>query len=736
MSNDVGKTTLEEAVRYFAKCKSKVVVRGNIKLQLSLDMVKNAAEQTGLDPEYITILVDAAASGCFAQTVSRQLIRSLIPKSKVPQAAIIKAVSWMSTNKPAVAIQTMLIRWILVVYDYIDGFDKIHCLYGILFLFLDSQVMMPHVCHLLFLLTRKEDVKMFRVRKLLSLIQGRAGSQSCLIGLLTIYKLYYPNLVSYALPASNKTFFGSYDRKWKSQVREIVEKSASADQGSMLTQSFGTDSAQLTASRSRQLSGRRPPRKKRRLEVPVSHSASADTERQEKLEVYSLSTDAHRVPFMRIDSFVNLLQHVDKIEFPSQIAACLKDPILQHLMAYAGDRVATARFTFWLQHALTEEFLNHTPQSMEENNNLLQLLVNLTDFLQEGIPVVENFLAAFLHTWNGADYRPHIFRLLTRCHIYPFNELNDLILEPLRQLYCSSSVYFKCQCLLTLTELLKNYAVYECPRLKAWTATMSADDPTSTPLGENPNVCVLFPERLNETVQVTSVFQNLTSFIDKLAVLGLQLEGDNPLLLHIIVSYIQLLSSLTDHPGVDHIILPSSTLVRLVLFSSSTAAVSMMAAAFCRYKESFTHVTVRRRESVSTFNDMLVDICDALWRNKAFSNPLQGSLKAVSVALTPIFSRLAITYPSSRFSIFQGQAFLCYAWSFLVKTQPAGKKVHPNQLKTVKDAYLQFLQQEHLEGIIRFINTFIMRKTSSQSAVASSAESQPVVVSSAETVLC
>ena len=36
-----------------------------------------------------------------------------------------------------------------------------------------------------------------------SCVNGFQGPQSCLIGLLTIYKLYYPNLVSF-VPASNK----------------------------------------------------------------------------------------------------------------------------------------------------------------------------------------------------------------------------------------------------------------------------------------------------------------------------------------------------------------------------------------------------------------------------------------------------------------------------------------------------------------------------------------------------
>jgi hypothetical protein len=51
---------------------------------------------------------------------------------------------------------------------------------------------------------------------------------------------------------------------------------------------------------------------------------------------------------------------------------------------------------------------------------------------------------------------------------------------------------------------------------------------------------VLFPERMSEAVQPQSVVENLAAFIDRLAFLGLQLEGDNALLLHVIVSYINM----------------------------------------------------------------------------------------------------------------------------------------------------------------------------------------------------
>ena len=56
------------------------------------------------------------------------------------------------------------------------------------------------------------------------------------------------------------------------------------------------------------------PRKKRRLAVPLVHSSSAGTDGQEKTDSYSLSVDANRVPFVRIDAFINLLQNVERIE--------------------------------------------------------------------------------------------------------------------------------------------------------------------------------------------------------------------------------------------------------------------------------------------------------------------------------------------------------------------------------------------------------------------------------------
>ena len=49
----------------FVAGKTKVKLKGNVQLQQSLETVKNTAEETGLEPQHISTLLDAAASGYF-----------------------------------------------------------------------------------------------------------------------------------------------------------------------------------------------------------------------------------------------------------------------------------------------------------------------------------------------------------------------------------------------------------------------------------------------------------------------------------------------------------------------------------------------------------------------------------------------------------------------------------------------------------------------------------------------
>ena len=52
---------------------------------------------------------------------------------------------------------------------------------------------------------------------------------------------------------------------------------------------------------------------------------------------------------------------------------------------------------------------------------LLYLLIHLSDFLQEGVPVVEHFLSRYLHLWDGTEFRRYILQLVTRYRLRRFD---------------------------------------------------------------------------------------------------------------------------------------------------------------------------------------------------------------------------------------------------------------------------------------------------------------------------
>ncbi len=47
----------------------------------------------------------------------------------------------MCTNKPSNEIQGLLLKWMILTYDLLDGSDDLHALYGILFHFVENDVL-------------------------------------------------------------------------------------------------------------------------------------------------------------------------------------------------------------------------------------------------------------------------------------------------------------------------------------------------------------------------------------------------------------------------------------------------------------------------------------------------------------------------------------------------------------------------------------------------------------------
>lgn len=205
-ADDQAEDALQIALRYFEKGPTKTSQSKDKTLEKHLITVENVAWKSGLAPEGIDILLNVALSGKFGSAVNTRIFKCLIPATLISENSVVKAVSWLCVGKCSGSTKILFYRWLVAMFDFIDHKEQINLLYGFFFASLQDDSMCPYVCHLLCLLTKKENVKPFRVRKLLDL-QVKMGMQPHLQALLSLYKFFVPTLISVSLPMRKKIFF-------------------------------------------------------------------------------------------------------------------------------------------------------------------------------------------------------------------------------------------------------------------------------------------------------------------------------------------------------------------------------------------------------------------------------------------------------------------------------------------------------------------------------------------------
>ncbi|ELT95219.1 hypothetical protein CAPTEDRAFT_165501 [Capitella teleta] len=656
---------------------------------MSLEYVEQIAAESGFSPDIIVDLLTLATSGKYNETVSGRLIRSLIPSTVIPEDAIINAVSSMCTNALSTALQSLLVRWLLVCYDVLESNKALHSLYTFLFYFLENNTLCPFVCHLLYLLTRKQDVTAFRVRALLQL-QRKMGPQPHLMGLLSLCKLFCPQMVAIVIPKRRRNFFKRIDKAWLAKVKVVQDRQR--------------PEAFLSNNNDSHYSPSDLPAKRLKTDlVPRLDSAYANT-----------SSSSNHLPFAQIRNFNELLQNLDRLELPGQMAAVFKDRHLQHVLMCHPDPVVALRVQYWLDHVLYRDFLE-SPGSRSQGHDLLALLIELADYLQEGIPVCQYFLANFLHVWNGSDHRALVLKLLTRIGLQEYSELHDSVLEPLRKLFFASSVYFKCQVVVCLTELLHNLVTVEIQRHTHSLAWQKEQLLRPSLLSNSHSV---FPEQLDE-IYVHSSVAELIGFVGTIASLGLQVEHNNVLLMHCTLTFFEEVCRLSQHQAM--VFLPNDYIVYSCLFSDCAMTLTRMCNLLQRYKTCFERITKQDAFSLSTdeadlrkhsllqiqrYNSIVLDFIDTLWRYRAIISKESGSVYKLVTGITEEKVNHVL-------SIFQHHSMLGYVHSFLQKTQPEGTVIHPVALKKAKELYLESLKEDHLGGISEFLASSLKKKPNS-----------------------
>ncbi|XP_064639090.1 centromere protein I-like isoform X2 [Lineus longissimus] len=695
---------LREAINILKNDKSgRRTFRGKVDLQTAFETIYSLSSDHGVTDEMMGEILDIAACGKYADTVCSKLVKSLIPRMAVPSGLVVSAVSWIGTTYPSQAVKVLIIRWMVLIFDRIEDVAKLQALYGPLFYFTQSKAICPYVCHLLYLLTRKEDVSLHRIRHLLNLQQKiYVGSQSHIMGLLSIYKLYCPSIVNIVVPKGRKSFFRQVDRNWALAIQQVMERHEAQTSIHERTQVDADDLLSQS--------------KRRRIEViPFAQSSIMNMAKQKSTS----PSDTDPVPMQHINSFEQLVESMDRIEWPSQSGSVLKNRYLQHVVACNPDQIFNTRFQYWLGNTLQDEVLLHPYGNRGEK--LLWALSSFADFIQEGVPVVESFLIKYMNSLNSTRLKPSLLALLKRLRLHSFPILHDLILEPLRNLFFSSSVYVKCQILVCITELFENYLTTEISRYQRAALKQTVSPEKSVDI---PDFYSVFQEEVEE-LKPYKILKDTMAYMLDICSLAIQAEGCHVLLSNCVFNLLDIVSVFPKY-RVPFVLLPPTLCIYSPLLSNNGLTLARLCENMILCRKAFQDLkeseisneefpeSQRGFDEILTFNGYIRNIMDALWLCRAFTVTEDYSIFQLDPDL---IRKMTIPRPSHCYSIYRSPAMIGFAWDFLTLTQPPDSKAVPDDLSinpidsdvNPSEVYLKYLKSEGMDSVFKFLYSFSRR---------------------------
>ncbi|KAJ3947012.1 uncharacterized protein N0V96_003395 [Colletotrichum fioriniae] len=291
--------------------------------------------------------------------------------------------------------------------------------------------------------------------------------------------------------------------------------------------------------------------------------------------VYTSEATETSVTLEEIDSADRLAQTVEKIELPNQLAAVLADPLLQKFVALKKDDAASKRVVHWIN-AVLEDVLNGNAddKSFAETMEML---------------------------------KEYVARVKVK--------LYNVILKPLEKCLPPTA-----ESQLALLKLYQNL-------LRRWTFVLNSLDqiPKDAP------VSAFFAVMEHASIIALNIVQASPSAAVHGGVLDL---------------YEQAAASISD-PTLQPLLRianPPAQLIYLLFFSHSLANVSRLSTVLAIYKKGFEMAMSRRQPTtyapsyVNHFNGYLMDICNCLWRGKAFNDGDKNALGCLSAG--PVTQRL------------------------------------------------------------------------------------------------
>ncbi|KAK1243610.1 hypothetical protein MKX08_001748 [Trichoderma sp. CBMAI-0020] len=344
------------------------------------------AYENGLLPEALDELVDLVVTPSHLDQASRNaIVRNLYPVSRVSRDVAIRVIGALGHGalKPSLNIQVALLKWLIMIHHVLETPAVFAQAYSVLFNLLNTAVIRPNLCHLLALITRRKHVRPFRIQALLNLSRQTANDPY-LIGLLRVYKDYYPEIILGELVRGRASAFKHPDISWKERLQEVQEAYA--------LQAEKNSQAVLDGFRVNRPTGRG----RGNRVVPAVHTSHA-TENSVTLE--------------EVENITGFVQNIDRIELPNQLVAVLADPLLQKLLLLRPNAEAYQRVANWLNSVLQNVIDGDADEAV----------------LWEVLDVVKEFVVQ--SKWNGSGHHSSILQILSFMPLVEFQGKYPLLSE-------------------------------------------------------------------------------------------------------------------------------------------------------------------------------------------------------------------------------------------------------------------------------------------------------------------
>ena len=677
----------------------------------------------------------------------------LLIKAMVPQAAVaaddvmaLLGVLQVLSHK----VREALLQWIVLVFDALDDYDALHDLYGVFFHYLSYDNLRPYASHILALLTRREDVLPFRVRKVVDLYKRMsAKKEPPLIALLMVYKDYAPQLVPLARPYAFVPAFKAPPASWLAAVRHVQSMRdpaeiqaaslaalaalphASRAQSKRALESFSTPAAPNTTSAPSSSStvatgGKRRGRKKQKL---LSSEALIPEMSTALPATISLRWGERALALDQVASLEEVIASLDSIKLPRQLAAVFSERSLQHIVSLNPAPQHIARISHWLAAKLRSELPWGCSGMSALAEQLLVTLRNFARFFKELPPVLENWLGSFLIGWNGVHGCDDILDLVSYLRPLPWEALKAGVLDPLMGLFHANGVAFQVRVLHVLKTLASRWL---CLDWEGWAEAVGdalrtadrtgvADPPETLPMDG-----WVFGQ-LNVDTNYWRSMYNLIAFVDKASSLALLTGNSHAALQDAVLAFFETYVSALQDLKLPFLWVPSPGIVYPCLLSPSPLPISRIAGVLNVVKSEFKRLRADREKNArilqfdapvtdrtSLINAYILDITNTFYRLRAFQSDSLGILFKTHPDVNNALNN--DDNAPAALSIVSNVAFASMAETFLsdvvAQAGPQGPGADIPSLQdlekgNLKVKYLDYLRDSGLDGLHAFLHSSI-----------------------------